>query len=853
MPLSDDDIISILLVVNAQNAINQANAAANALNQTSVAANKATSSFGRFNVVTTTMGILLSQTIHGILNSIRKVFTEATKSVKDLEVAFYNLANAERAMSQAGTEITLTELEGTIARISEKFKGMFSKGELTDATADIAIAVKDLGFGAVEIEKMLNAIAAVKLRTPAETMKDVTAHTVTALLSGRTQALQAMGIAANEQTVKEKALEMGLIKSGEALSTNIKALAILQIMYDSTKKETEDLSKYTNTLSGASQRAKAAWSNFTLSLMEVISPQIVEGLNNISEWLISTNDYISENIDAWKLWAEETVNSFEMVIGGATQVQKAYDSLSVAEGIRNWENGILRGLAELVLSLLTALATAYSMVIAGVLTFFLELPSQGVAQAAKDAGNAVGTAFVVGMSSALALYLKGDKSRFGAYIKKWWKEQFGIDLDSLTAPTIIPPKVAGGDGEPTAPKSSSPTGDDDLTKALEKMNKEILDAQLKLQQDMEDAAIDMGRKLVDIDIEYARKRADAQRDYANKIADINRSYNETILDIKAKQQTDDTKAKQDELDKERKFQNDMLELKENYLMSLEDALHNRDARQILKLQKQYELDKLQAERKHGLDQQSAADEAKVRKQTYAEDRRRAESDRKAKLAEAQRDLADKLARLEIERKREIADANLDYERKKQDLEKAMHDRLNIVAANLVQEFNLTKTGLDAIAQLYGKYYSYVAGLYAAMQKMVSGTGGNISPPVIGTTGVTRPSQQLGGGIHNPAPTTITTSTGGAVGGFRRAEGGTMFANKPTTVTFGEAGMEMATFTPMGRAGKDINKMFSGNMSGAGGSGKVSIELLLSPDLESRIVSNTLDKTAEVFIQTIRGR
>ena len=383
---------------------------------------------------------------------------------------------------------------------------------------------------------------------------------------------------------------------------------------------------------------------------------------------------------------------------------------------------------------------------------------------------------------------------------------------------------------PTSPKTvGGIVVEDDLAKALEKMNKEILDAQLKLAQDMEDAAIDMGRKLVDIDIEYSRKRADAQRDYANKIADINRSYNETILDIKVKQQTDEAKAKQDELDKERQFQNDMLELKENYLMSLDDALHNRDARQILKLQAQYELDKLQAERKHGLDQQSAADEAKVRKQTYAEDRRRAESDRKAKLAEAQRDLADKLAQLEIERKREIADANLDYERKKQDLERAMHDRLNIVAANLVQEFNLTKTGLDAIAKLYGKYYSYVAGLYAAMQKMVSGTGGNISAPVIGTQNDPRRGR-----------------------GFGAAEGGTFIANRPTTITFGEAGLERATFTPLGRMGRDVNKTFT-NVSGSGGEGKISIELLLSPDLESRIVSNTLNQTAEVFSRTMRGQ
>lgn len=50
----------------------------------------------------------------------------------------------------------------------------------------------------------------------------------------------------------------------------------------------------------------------------------------------------------------------------------------------------------------------------------------------------------------------------------------------------------------------------------------------------------------------------------------------------------------------------------------------------------------------------------------------------------------------------------------------MKDRLEIVGANLVAEFNLTSEGLNAIVNLYRQYYAEVSGIYAAMQAMIGG-------------------------------------------------------------------------------------------------------------------------------------
>ena len=118
----------------------------------------------------------------------------------------------------------------------------------------------------------------------------------------------------------------------------------------------------------------------------------------------------------------------------------------------------------------------------------------------------------------------------------------------------------------------------------------------------------------------------------------------------------------------------------------------------------------------------------------------------------------------------------------------MQNRLEIVAANLIAEFNLTKEGLDAIVALYHRYYAEVAAIYAAMNSMLAGQGA-LQPQA----------PSLGGG--------------GGGGGMKKAEGGMVLANRPTTATFGEAGLEMATHVySIGKRGKDVNKLFS-NLSG----------------------------------------
>ena len=86
-----------------------------------------------------------------------------------------------------------------------------------------------------------------------------------------------------------------------------------------------------------------------------------------------------------------------------------------------------------------------------------------------------------------------------------------------------------------------------------------------------------------------------------------------------------------------------------------------------------------------------------------------------------------------------------------------------------------------------------------------------------------------------------------------AEGGTFLATRPGTINVGENRPEMITATPLGKPGKDISKVFSNAGGGGMGEGKIEIGMTLSPDLEARIISQTLSETANVVLKINRSK
>ena len=716
--------------------------------------------FSLRNVARTALGTFEAMAIFFITQLVGQAIKKTIDSVSQLEQALIKLTIAEKAISQAGVDITPQQLASIIKDVSEAYATV-SKIDASKMVSNLAVLTKDLQLTAEEYRSLAMAIPLVAQQAGVS-IDSATEQVINGLTkSGRGWA--DLGITVDAEIIKQKAVADGLVASREAYEAlsaeqkqNVEVQALINILLENTNTNLEQQGSYLNTIEGQTKSANAEWEDFLATLGRIARPTLILFLKEVTTTLTSLNDWLDSNEKSWNEWSANVAYAVTIAAGFTKMLYNPAGT-----------------------------------------NFLTEIP-----KLLEEAGNAYREA----LSLAKGL------------------DELGVDTPTGNKP-----------------QGSLAQDQEDLQKALEKMNDEILEAQLKLAQDMEDAQIDLGRKLVDITTEYAQKRADAERDYASKVSDINASYREKLADIASQQAESNQKARNDELEREAKFQEQMRQLKERFLMDLEDALHARDARQVLRLIKQYNLEKAQAEREYALNQENAQREQEERNSRFARERADAERERKAKLAEAYRDYQDKLAKLAADEAAERAAAELAYQRKIEDLQREMQNRLEIVAANLIAEFNLTKEGLDAILALYQKYYTEISGIYAAMNAMLAGqqnlvNGGNKS----GGNLVSNKSGKGGGSVRN---------------GF--AEGGSMIANRPTTVTFGDNNgeFELATFTPLQHSGRDMNKIFS-NLSApssAGMGGTLELGILLSPELEARITKNTLDSVGSVITKIHRSK
>lgn len=392
--------------------------------------------------------------------------------------------------------------------------------------------------------------------------------------------------------------------------------------------------------------------------------------------------------------------------------------------------------------------------------------------------------------------------------------------------------------------------DEEALKALEELDDKLRDIAIDAQQAREDLAVALSQKqddlevkftqkTQDIDTEYIRKEEDAARDLQRKISDIER-------DAERERQRVLDNAREDEQRAEEDHQLKLWELKMRYLMDLEDALHARDARQIIRLQRQYELDKELLERKK--DQ-----EDEERQRSLEADLEDVEEKRKERLQEAQIEYQQKLAdlitakareleQLNVWKEREEADLKVWYERELEEIDRQTQQKIERLLAGYIEEGKLHEEQQAAIHEIFKKYFgknmALVDALVAYTTQAFAGMGALVQQ---GYQPFVLPNQDQG---------SQGVSAGvGYQSGF--AEGGSVIATRPTRAMFGERGPELATFTPLNRNGRDVNKLF-GDVSG-GGEGTINLDILLSPDLEARIVENSMDGVANVLARVNRSK
>ena len=638
------------------------------------------------------VGMLIHQGINLLITSIQTMVTTAIEGLKSLEVSVYNVANAERAMSQSGIDVTFKDLESVVDRLSTKFEGLFSKVQLQDVVADIAIATKELGLDAAQIEKIAASAAALQLRNPGKTVQEVNQQLLTAILSGQTKGIRSLGVAASEAAIQQQALAMGLIKVGETANAQQKSLATLELVYKATAGDAKNLEQYQNTLTGVQQELKASWQDLLSEIAKTYAPEIIQGFK------------------------------------------------------------LLVNILQLTLVVFKALEPAIQKVV----TLMASLVA-----ATKGLGG-------LNPLSALQKFVK----QF-ADAKKGYEDYFASFKDSPDTPT----GMKGIDAEATSEKTKMlKEQEDKLTEIFKDARDKREDIDRNYNEKLADIALNYQQKLEDIARTTAQKTADAQRDYAGKVADINRDTEQKKVEA---QQEAHKKA----IDAEKQYQDELKKLREKYLMDLEEALHERDARQILRLMRQYEIDKNNAKKQKENEQKQAKDE-------LSEKLKQIEVDRKLKLEAAQRDLADKLRDIQLAAARERQEANINRQRQLNDAriahQRALEEqriylqrKLRDLADALAKEYNMTATGLSAMN-----------GLFSAAAASTIGSTANASSP-----------SSINAGTYQPPTASSTWASMGMYTSGGMAEGGTFLATRPQTIAVAENRPEVITATPLGKPGR----------------------------------------------------
>jgi len=193
-------------------------------------------------------------------------------------------------------------------------------------------------------------------------------------------------------------------------------------------------------------------------------------------------------------------------------------------------------------------------------------------------------------------------------IKEFWSEVEKITEEQLARIEEEGEKMKGKDYTGAPLPALDDESADEMIEALEDFGKDVLEEQQDYQDAFTAAEEEFGRDIEEIKQDYydewyeiakeywdtikkidEKEREDildAREELAKDIADANKDFNEKIAEENEKYREKEIKAQKD-------YQEALRRLREEFLFDLEDALRKRDASQVMRLIRRYNLDKAQ--------------------------------------------------------------------------------------------------------------------------------------------------------------------------------------------------------------------------------------------------------------------
>jgi hypothetical protein len=400
---------------------------------------------------------------------------------------------------------------------------------------------------------------------------------------------------------------------------------------------------------------------------------------------------------------------------------------------------------------------------------------------------------------------------------------------------------------------------DKATEALDRYGNTAEEAQGKIDAFVK-AAQDYDQGMAQIAQRFESTMQNIQTQFLQRNADLLVKYARDARDIDAKSAEQRLKAIRDNQVKEIRmredFQLDIRRLEERYILDLQDAVRDRDARRVLDLQRQFNMEKQKRTEDYDLAQKRRKEDFQLE---LADLERQRQIRQQERYLEYQEQLADEALQAQRRREEAAAQRKIDEANLLADI-KRRFDLLEEAAAN---ELGISTEKLDALKaaldKTYGaggywdEYYSLAveAGQNAATavnnaNKQLVDSLRQTDTAILAHLRFVQQARALEAGL-NPS----TASRQEVLSESRLFQrGGSFVATNPTQLIVGERRPERVSITPLSQATGAPSAGFRGQENQ--GKIQIALDVQTSEYLDVRIADRTMSDIADVIVSLNQG-
>jgi len=812
------------------------------------------------------------------LRKIVRWMGEAANASVEFQRSMYLFEISIRALQRTGFDTSIAEWREEIERFKEQFP-IFSEQEVVSAITNATLKMREYEFTMEEINNILK-ISASLARATGKDFGELATQITGALTRGYFESLQNLGIPIGRITVMQEAWNEGLEESFGRLSEAERAHLGYQIVMRHTTAITEDLGEVTTQVFDRMRIAEADITDATKDLGNVWVEIVVtmkeawaDLLERLLEPIIIPNPFKPMAM-AFQVWFEQMSRGFAKIaqmyesLGGRTEYVELFKGISAELGIMADQMGSVTDELEAWKGADTtafwmkanSALMQYGKELEKTLLVIKELEDEDIRSIEQE--ERLGEAYkrlvryreeleeLTGLEFEIDFEegMSEEEIREALWlIKKQFIDAEGdlalnphlqllIDTGQVEAATDELNRIVGhslGDLDDVAKEAA-----DDMVKEMERAAKEmgealvdiaewfeirVREAGIRLENDLSRMARDLANDLAKIQRNLAFAIAKANADARDRIADKNKKHRE------------------EELNEEEEFQRKMRRLREDFLMDLEEALVERDAKQVIRLTRDYHVDARRMTEDYEAEKKDRDDahEDEIADIKAQNNRRIAELKNQAKKEAAERKKAAVIANEE---------RKIKHEEEMEALDRQLQDKLNKLATEFVEEYKLTSSWFEKVSKLLGSQYAEGSALYNYIVQLQRAIALQYQ---LSRTPYAKGGRYSGDDPYDPAS------------GY--GEGGVLLATKPTVAVFGESGPELVHFTPLAdiSATPNLNRTITeagvpqdAIVTHEGGMDiqeRLGLEVWLQEGLEGRIIDEALNKTSRAIDTVLRKR